>query len=246
MTVVAVLADVPEESGALAALTEETPLSESAATELYRAGLRDVVRSVAASGGDLLVNYRPRGDPDATEERIREVVAPALEGVDRADPRYEVQVGETPSGRAGNTVTHLLEEESVKSAAVVHPTAPLLGRTHVDEAAMKLRNSEVVLGPAVGGAVYYAGFTAPVDFETAFAPATVETLTDRARTADHDADFLATVPKIDTPAGLASTVALVRAKGAADRAVPGFTAEVFDRLGLSVTGEGSAVGVSRE
>lgn len=243
MTVVAVLADPPREGLVLPEIAESTPLSAGEAADLYRAALQDVVRAVATSGGDPLVNYRegdllpePHRDGDPGSE-LREVVGAALEGVRDADAdavRYEVQVGSSTAARVGNTVTHLLEEEEATSAAVCWPTAPLVGRKEVDSAAMKLRGSPVVLGPATGGRVYYAGFTDPIDFEYALAPPAVETLAERGADAGHDADFLPTIPRIDTPEGLVSTVSLVRAREWAGRAVPEFTAGVIDDLGLAV------------
>lgn len=256
MTVVAVLADPPREGLVLSDLPERTPLSAAEAADLYGAALEDVVRAVGASGGDPLVNYRPpdllpEGYRDGVdpEAELRAVVEDALSGVSDADPgevRYEVQVGSTPAARVGNTVTHLLREEDATSAAVCWPTAPLVGRKDVDSAAMKLRRSPVVLGPATGGRVYYAGFTDPVDFEDALAPPAVETMVARGRDAGHDVDFLATLPRIDTPGGLATTVAVVRARRRADRVVPASTAELVDDLGLAVREEEGEAVVVRE
>lgn len=256
MTVVAVLADPPREGLVLSDLPGATPLSPAEAADLYGTALGDVVRAVAASGGDPLVNYRPpdllpeeyRDGPDP-EGELRTVVEDALSGVPDADPgevRYEVQVGSTPAARVGNTVTHLLREEEATSAAVCWPSAPLLGRKDVDSAAMKLRRSPVVLGPATGGRVYYAGFTDPVDFEAALTPPAVETLAARGTDAGHDVDFLSTLPRIDTPGGLVSTVALVRARRRADRWVPAATADLVADLGLAVREEGGEAVVVRE
>lgn len=255
MTVVAVLADPPRDGLVLPDLPGGTPLSESEVATLYEAALKDAVRAVAASGGDPLVNYPSAddlpasGDDHDPEDRLRSVVEDALDGFPEADAgevRYEVQVGSTPAARVGNTVTHLLREEDANSAAVCWPTAPLMGRTEVDSAAMKLRGSPVVVGPADGGRVYYAGFTEPVDFEDALEPPAVETLVTRGVDAGHDADFLPTVPRIDTPGGLASTVAIVRARTWAGRIVPEFTAGAIDDLGLAVREEGGEATVVRE
>jgi len=107
MTVVCVLADPPRPGLVLRDLVETSPLSTEEAAELYAAALRDVCAAAEASGGDLLVNYRPDDAiPDAhvpdgadAEREVREAVAPALEAPD--DARFEVQVGETFAGRAG-------------------------------------------------------------------------------------------------------------------------------------------------
>jgi hypothetical protein len=242
MTVVALLVDPPREGLVGRRLPDETPLSPEEAADAYAAGVKDTARAVVASGGDLLVNYRTeeslpeehRAAEGTAEETTRELIAAALEDLDADDPRVEPQVGSTVSARAGNTVTHLLEEEDATSAAVLRGTAPLLERTHVDSAAMKLRRSATVLGPTPGGRVHYAGFAEPLDFEDAYAEPAVETLTDRAVAADHGVDFVPMLPRADTPAGLATTVSTVRARAAAERPVPYFTATLIDDLGLRV------------
>lgn len=246
MTVVAVLADPPRE-GVLPRVVGGTPLSAADAAALYEATLSDALRAVATSGGDLLVCYRPAdllpdggtGDPEA---RVRAVAEEALSDLG-TDPhfeaaRFERQVGSSQAARVGNVVTHLLREEDAESAAVVWPTAPLAGRTEVDGAAMKLRTAETVLGPTTDGGLYYAGFTEPVDFADALVPPAVETLTERAAAAELGTNLLEITPSVATPAGLALTVSLLRARSRGGLAVPSFTAAAVEALGLrTVTGE---------
>jgi glycosyltransferase A (GT-A) superfamily protein (DUF2064 family) len=232
MTTVAVLADPPRPGLVHERLVEATPLAAAEAADLYAAGFRDVCRAVATSGGDLLVNYRadedlPRGGGDTdggdSEAELRAALEPVAE-VDAGDVRFEVQVGETFAGRAGNTATHLLESEGVTSVALATPSSVLLTRQRIDGAAMKLRQREVVLGPASGGRVYYAGFREPVDFEDAYAPPALETLTGRGLEAGLDVDYLPTAPVLETGPDLADLVALVRARRAAGRNLPVHTA----------------------
>lgn len=238
MTTIAVLVDPPRPGLVLPRLPATSPLSPDEAADLYAAMAADVLRAVEASGGELLVNYRPdgalpeRGGEASAESEVRSLATGALDAPEEA--RFEVQVGETFAGRAGNTVTHLLESEGVNSAAITTPSAAFLGRTQVDAAAMKLRRSPVVLGPAGGGRVYYAAFAGTVDFAGAFAPPAVGTLTDRAREAGHDVDFLEVRPTVETGADLATALALVRARRRADRAVPDRTADCLGELGLEL------------
>jgi glycosyltransferase A (GT-A) superfamily protein (DUF2064 family) len=240
MTVVAVLADPPRPGLAAPRLADAGPLSESEAASLAAAMLKDTLRAVEASGGDLLVNYRPDDllpdrhvDPEeSAEESLRGLAADALEDPDAA--RFEVQVGSTVSARAGNTITHLLEREGVQSAAVVRGDAPLLKRSTIDSAAMNLRTNEVVLGPSTDGRVYYAGFTAPIDFEAAFATPEAETLVDGANDAGFDVEFLAMQPTVRTGADLPTLVSTVRARWQAGRVVPAHTAEFVVDNGLAV------------
>ena len=238
MTTVAVLCDAPGSERVLPGLAETSPLSESETESLYAALLKDAALSVARSGGDLLVNYR---DKDA-EDAVREVVA---EAVDLGDARFEVQVGETYAGRVGNTVTHLLETEDTGSVAAVPPEAAFLARTQIDEAAMKLRSSEVVLGPAPGGRVYYAAFAEAIDFADAYAPPAVETLTDRAIDAGFGVDFIANGPLLETGADLADVLVQLRARRKSEAIVPPHLAEWAAESDLVVDADGGELSLTR-
>jgi hypothetical protein len=243
MTTIAVLADPPRDGLVATDLAATSPLTEAEAADLYAAMLRDVFVAVDRSGGDLLVNYRPDDLlPDehvtetAAEAAVRAVAADALEELDGV--RFEPQVGSTFDARAGNTVTHLLREEGVTSAAVVEGTTPFLTRPLIDSAAMKLRRSAVVLGPSTRGRRYYAGFTDSVDFAGAFDPPELETLTARGRAAGHDVDFLPIQPVIETGADLLDALPIIDARVDAERAVPVHTATALDDFGLCVDHEG--------
>jgi len=234
MTTVAVLADPPVEGFVLDELSEG-PLDETEAAELYLATFSDVCRAVEASGADLLVNYRPPEQvPDGVdpEAAVREPLSEVLESP--GDARYEVQVGSSFAARVGNTVTHLLEQEGVKTVAPVEPTSGLLTRQQIDSAAMKLRSHDVVLGPSSNGRVYYAGFGAAIDFEEAYQTPAIETLVERATDAGLDVDFLPSTPVIETPDDLLSAVPLLRARRRAGRVVPPRTSGVIEGLGLRV------------
>jgi hypothetical protein len=244
MATVAVLADPPVEGVVLRDIVAGTPLTDGDAARLYSAMLVDVCRAVQDGGGDLLVNYRDSdqvaGDVDS-EQRLRETLDGELD--DAGSARYEVQVGETRSGRAGNTVTHLLEAEGESTVAVVEPTAAFLGREQIGTAAMKLRSSEVVLGPTTDGRVYYAGFGAPIDFADAYAPPAIETLTRRAREADLDVDFLSMLPVVERGADLPTALSQLRARQRAGRNLPARTAAVVEELGMGVEVDGTELSV---
>ena len=246
MTVIAVLADPPRPGLVLPDLPETSPLTEAEAADLYAAMLKDAVSAVRASGGDLLVNYRPDdlfsdayATDTAAEAEVRAVVADALGNAD--DVRFEVQVGSDVSARAGNTVTHLLRDEEVTSAAVVRPTTPFLLRTAIDTAAMKLRSTPVVLGPGTRGRVYYAAFAESVDFEGAFGAGELETLTRRGTAAGGDVDFLPMQPVVETGDDLADLLPILAARREAERIVPGHTARLVADLGLRATDGGEVV-----
>ena len=236
MTTVAVFADPPRPGLVLPELAETSPLSSEDAASLYGAMLSDSCLAVERSGGELLINYRSEerlpeeyagGDPEA---EIREV----LDGVLDESPRTEVQVGSSHAARVGNTIIHLLETEEVASAAAVSPNAPLLFRTHIDSAAMKLRNSPVVLGPSTRGRVAFAGFTEPIDFEGAYDAPAIETLSWRAGDAGLKTGFLPLLPVVETGSDLATVVSLVRPRRAVGGIVPQHTAAWVEEQGLRV------------
>ena len=239
MTVLAVLAQPPRAGLVLPELAASTPLSESDAADFYEAMLRDTLLAVDRSGGDLLVNYLPdeelpeeyRTEIDSAAE-LRSIAADTLDDV--SDVRFEPQVGSTVSARAGNTITHLLETESVTSAAVVFGTAPLMSRLIVDSAAMKLRTNEVVVGPATDGRSYYAGFSEPIDFTDSFAGIDLQRLTHRAVDAGLDTEFLQMSPRVETGEDLLSLIPLLRARITAERIVPEYTATFVHERGLDV------------
>jgi len=244
MTTIAVLADPPRDGLVATDLASTSPLTEAEAAEWYAAVLKDACVAVDKSGGDLLVNYRPDDllpDEHVTdtpsEAAVRAVVASALD--DLGDVRFEPQVGSNMAARAGNTVTHLLREEDVVSVAVVDPTIPFLTRPIVDNAAMKLRRSEVVLGTSTRGRVYYAGFTEPIDFTDAFADPALETLNARGRDEGHDVDFLPIQPVVESGSDLLDALPLLHALVDAERIVPVHTATVVDELGLRVDYDGA-------
>lgn len=245
MTTVAVLADPPHPGTALSALAESTPLSGREAAGLYEALLKDTVLAAERSGGETLVNYRPAdaiGIDVDSEAELRDCLSDV---VDLESVRFEVQAGETFAGRVGNTATHLLETESVGSVGITRPEAAFLARTDIDGAAMKLRSSPVVLGPAPGGRINYAAFAEPIDFADCYAPPAVETLTGRALDADLGVGFLETKPYLETAGDLADIVVAVRARKRAEAVVPPYLAAWIEGSDLVVSVDDGGLAIER-
>lgn len=248
MTIVTVMADPPRPGLVMTELAASTPLTEDEAADLYAAALTDVLIAADGAGGDLLVNYRPDdaldvGGETSAEAAVRAVAAAAIG--DLSDVRFEVQVGSTFDARVGNTVTHLLREEGATSVGVVRPSAPLLARTVVDDASMKLRSAGVVVGPAPRGRIHYAAFAEPVDFAGAFDPPALTTLIDLARDAGHDVHFVGMRPVLVDGGDLVTLLAVLEARRRADRWVPAHTALAVDDLGLHLTVEDGRPTVAR-
>lgn len=242
VTVIVVLADPPREGLVLPELAETTPLSAAETAELYGAMLQDTFQAAANSGGELLVNYRPNDLlPEAhrtdrsVEAEVRTLAKSALDDID--DVRFEVQVGSTREARAGNTASHLLTEEEVASVALVDGTAPMLTRKEIDSAAMKLRRSEVVIGPSERGRVHFLGLTDTINFEGAYQPPELETLANRGADAGHGVDFIPMLTTVETHDDLVSLLSLLEARRAGGHATPTSTVEVIDDLGLRVAVE---------
>lgn len=256
--IVVVPVDPPREGLVLSELADQTPLTPAEAARLYEAATADTLRSVAASGGDLLVNYRdeetlpavdskPESDTETQPEaEVRALTARALEGTD--DIRFERQVGSTRMARIGNTVTHLLthDQEDTASVAVLDPTAAAVERTTIDGAAMSIRRKDAVLGPAPGGATYFTAFTEPIDFTDADTTPELATIAARCEDAALEVGFAPMLPTVATEAGLCSTIALAEARDVAQRPGLDVTKGVIDDIGLVVRdGEAGPI-VARE
>jgi hypothetical protein len=245
MTTVAVMATPPQATDSLDVLADLT-LGDEALADLYAAMLADVCQAVDASGADLLVNYRTVDELDDEEAAaaVRDAVEPALSSLDEV--RFEPQVGSSFSARAGNTVTHLLEREGVRTAAVVTPAAVFLERTHVDSAAMKLRQAPVVIGPAPEGRVHYAAFAEPVDFTDAFESAPLETLAERGAETGFDVDFVEMLPVFERTGDLPTVLSTLRARQHAGHTVPNHTTTVIEDLGIEVERTDDGVSVTTD
>lgn len=265
MTVILLVADPPRDGLVLPRIPAETPLTESEATGLYRAMLADTMRAAVRSGSEgLVVNYPPEdllaevhrtGDDPADE--LRAVAEEALDEQHvesrrfeqelgaTEDVRFEPQVGSTFAARVGNAATHILDEEGAATVAAVEGDAPMLLRTDIDSAAMKLRQRDVVVGPSERGRAYFLGLGEPLDFTDAYEPPALETLVDRAVAADREVAFMPQQTKVETGGDLASLVSVLAARRAAGRIVPVFTTAYVEQLGLRVDADGDDVRLVR-
>jgi hypothetical protein len=252
MAITAVLVDPPRPGLVLPDLVATAPLSEAEAASLYAAMAKDVLSTVERSGAELLVNYRGEktlpdehasDDGTGAEAAVRSLAADALSDPDTA--RYEVQVGSTRAGRAGNTATHLLETEGADSVSILDPRAPTVARTDLDGAAMSLRTSETVVGPTTGGRAFYHGMTEPIDFDGAYDPPAVSSITRRAVDAGHDVSFVSMHPLVGTAADLATLLVVIEARVAAGSPVPEATTEALYDLDLRANVEGRSRTIER-
>lgn len=235
------MADAPVEGVACRSLVEETPLTAADGVALYRAVLKDVIGTLAEATIDPLVNYPSAEDlpADADVEKrpeaaLRGIAASVVEPERLEDFRFEVQVGSNFSAKAGNAITHLLRDEGQQSAAVLRPCVPRLERSVIDEAAIKLRRNEVVLGGAGDGEVYYAGFSEPIDFEDVFETNAIEEAALRAGEAGLSVDFAREREVLHSARDLRTVVTRLRAGVAAGKQVPEHTWSFIEDRGIRV------------
>ncbi|MFB6071091.1 MAG: DUF2064 domain-containing protein [Halanaeroarchaeum sp.] len=240
MTVAVALVNPPREGLAASELVETTDLSPDEGVALAEAVLADFFEIMAETNVDLLINYpaaedlpvgHRTGDP---EGEIRAVASGVLDDDSLESVRFEVQVGSSRAARAGNAITHLLRDEEETSAALIDHRVPLLERSVVDEAAIKLRRSETVIGPAADGEFFFAGFRDPIDFTDLFADVPIRTVVDRSIAEGHAVDFVRRREVLTHPRDLRTVVSLLRSRRAANRRVPDHTMRAVDELGLRV------------
>lgn len=234
MTVHVLFAEPLRDGGTLQGLVKEGRIDAEEARTLAEAVLKDTAAAVEASGGDLLVNHPPESRDGETDSdsgaELRALLADVLS--DPESVRYEPQVGDSATARVENACRHLIEEDDVPSVAIIDGRAPMLDRTDLDGAGMKLRRSEVVVAPATNGRVAYVGLTEPLDLEGLDWPFALEPLVERAAGQGLDVDFLELHPWVGDRHGLETVVPLIEARRRASRRVPEHTAAAIDSLQL--------------
>lgn len=238
MTTVAIMADPPIPGLVLRDLIGVVDLSADDVAKLYVAMFKDVMIAIEHSGGELLINYQStenlpsefNSDTDPADE-LASIATSVLDG----EPRLEKQVGSNKYERYRNTITHLLDVESVQSAAFVPACTPLMTRVIIDSAAMKLRRHEVVVGPTVNGDLYYAGFTAVPDLSIPRDISPVEAVARHAVKAGFMVDVLKDGHIVSDAGSLAELLLRVRTLRAANHPVPTFTAQWFDEHDIDIT-----------
>lgn len=249
MTTASVLVSPPTESDVVDRLVAG-PLDRDGAERLYVAMFADVCVAVEGSGADLVVAVEADGedgeDDAGDADEATAAVRAHLEDVLANPDEVEVEAREPRSGpeQFADEVLRL-HEAGVTTAAIVEPTVPFLARRNVDSAAMKLRSSEVVLGPAPDGRVYFAAFSEPMDLRDALEPAPLEGLAGLAAD-DRSVDFVPMLPLLETAADLPTVLSYLRARVAAGRDVPKHTAEAVDEIGLTLDDEDGDLAIVAE
>ena len=214
----AIVATAPGEATPLDALAVDDPAA------LYRAMLGDVLNTCERSGATVLVAVGPPESPVAMEamEAFVDEEALAPDAV-----RVEAQVGADHGERVHNTVEHLLATSDHRSVSVVYPETPLVRRSVIDAAAMRMRSADVVIAPDTAGGVSNLGLTAALPLRSLTPTTPAYSVVELATEADQTVAFLEMTPRVRTDAALQVTVELLRARAAADAEVPRRTARLL-------------------
>lgn len=239
MTTIVLLPDPPVEGVACERLVAETDLTPADGVAIYRSTVADTLATLEEGTVDALVNYPTEDDlPDGIdgvdpETELREIAATALSPEGFEDVRFEPQVGSNRSAKAGNAITHLVRDEGEQSAAVLFPV-PRLVRSIVDEAALKLRRADVVIGPAGRGEVYYAGFSELIDFTDVLEERPVEEVARRAREKDFQVDFVRSREVLSGAPDFEGVLSRITADVLADKPVPEHLWRTIQERGIRI------------
>lgn len=242
MTTVAVLVEASNKRTLLSDLVERNVITRGETSDLFEAMIRDVIGTVERSGGEVVVAARTDDedlegtDPHVEiDESLRRRFGEAVEG------ELDVEV----SGESDRAVwieavlRSLLNRPGVETAAVVPASVPMLERTHVDGAAMRLRRASMVLGPDHRGGTYYLGVGDVAVLGAGLDPSVEVTLVRGARQQGSEVDFLPVVPTVTDGRDLTWLVGHVEALRTAGRRIPERTAAWIDGVGATVTDEGT-------
>lgn len=238
MTVITLFVDPPRPGLVFPDLVEQSALSAGEAAELYQAIFQDLLLSATASGGDVLINYRPddllptkfTDESEPAAEKISQIAASTIETLDNI--RFEVQIGSTQSARVGNTVTHLLDKEDHSSVGILQPTVASISRSDLDSAAMKQRRADVVIGPGQANTIYYAGFSTPIDFSGVFDSSPLASVIQGANDADLKISLLDMHPVLSDIQGLKTYISHAHARKRAGLPFAEHTVDVIETLDL--------------
>ena len=218
MTEVAIVAEAPEGPTPLAGLAVDDPAA------LYRAMLADVLNTCERSGATVLVTVGPPESPTAMAA-MQELIAEEALAPDAV--RVEAQVGADHGERVHNIVEHLLATSDHRSVSVVFPETPLLRRSVIDAAAMRMRSADVVIAPDTTGGVSNLGLTAALPLQSLTRTTPAHAVVELAAAADQTVAFLEMTPRVRTDAALQVTVELLRARAAAGTELPRRTARLL-------------------
>lgn len=237
MTSHGVVVDPPRTGGVLTSLVESGAVSAADAATLYQGLVKDTLRNVETSGGELTVFVPP---PDTASTGDGETTEPAAElralGVESLDDPDAVTIVEQTGGsklaRTADAIEWLTANTEEATVAVLDVRAPLLFRSVLDQAAMQLRRHDVVIAPSPHGRAAYLGLAESLDASDTEPALGIEALVAQATRANLSVGFLPVQPFLESTRDLAGLRSLLRARATADHVVPVHTFNALQELSV--------------
>ena len=202
-------------------IVDETPLSREQTTAILDGVVQDGLRAAHESGGPLSIwideSTRTVSEWNDPRGHARNLIEGALPS-DAPMPEIDT---ESPTEYAA--IAAAIERTNEASGAVLIPGTPFVQRRHIDEAAMRLRQTDVVLGPATAGTWYLFGHREEVEFSYPEDSYLSSTIARQATASDYSMNLLRTLPGIWDGNSLADAVTTLTIADYADLSVGPFT-----------------------
>lgn len=211
MARVVVVVEPSDDHRIVSTVSRQYGVADQAALDVYRGVLMDLCRAAAGSNADLAV-AAPAGDVRAPDARalLQDAIGASADG---AVLEYDPARGPRPDDVAA-------EEGAV---TLLLPRSPLIRRTHLDSAAMRLRRHDTVIGPTARGGVCHLSVSESATDQLGGRVDDLEAVVDAAVADDASVDLLAPWPAMDSEEGLAGTLALLAAFQTIEREIAPYT-----------------------
>lgn len=227
-------------------LVASTPLTFDEVTKLMVATCQDVCHAVAGSGGEaFIVPLEPETSiPGWTNpsEITEEIARTATDADNEITVTPTQPVDETGMQRLLDLVRERSDEASL---AVVTPVTPLIQRRHVDAAAMRLRTSDVVVGPTSRCGWYFFGVSRETDLTLGPDACALPTITRDVLEAEVSIASIPFLPRMETNEELSTILGLVDLATITDPARAPFTRSWAERTGIQIGVEDGGVQITR-
>lgn len=203
------------------------PESE-AIVDLFHAACADAASAVEESGGELYLAITTQEPP--TGQRDARAFADELADTVLDEDATILDVpGEDGVPDTTQTLASVRADSDAASVAVLDPRVPLIGRQHLDTAAMRLRRNDVVIGPTPTGGCYFVGTSLAADALPRVWDTDIDATTRALAETDNALGFIAILPRLAHADTISGITALVNAFNRSDQSVAPFTRACLDR-----------------
>lgn len=218
MATIGVVTEPYDDATIIDALREHQALDDDPARRVYRGVIMDLVSAAAGSGGEPVLLVPAAGASIDADQLIEDAVGPTPD-----IPVHPYDPGELFFDAVGQVG---------EPTAVISPANPLVQRTHIDAAAMKMRRHDVVLGPTAAGGVWYHGIHEPREGEWIDPAPGVTGIVEDHLAAERSVDFIPPWPDATTVPGWHGIESLLVAHHAVGREIAPFTHEALRAAGV--------------